>query len=476
MLGLLKKKKNYLDFWRGYLILGFGLGYYLFTRLWMWFEYGMAGFGYDTGIYRHHILGYFNNSGEIPFGFSAFSNWLMLLGDNVDTIMFDWYLLISVFVLLALYFVAKKYFQSSLVALFSVLLFVSSIVQFEFFWWYYYRQFLALFFILLTFLFIHYRSYFVILALLAIGIVHPLSLIPLGLSMIIYLFFIQYYFSKRKGAGFAIKKTRKFLLISGGISFVLLFILNWRELWIYIQDFWLYKGVADNFVEAGFREFTGQFIGWSDWLKYSIFYLPFGLAGLMKYYKKQKLLTIFLLVNIVLILLRMVFYRRFFVFVDFALILFAASFLRDVWERVKGKKHRLLVHVGIILLIIVCLGQTTVHVVDKDPLIYPIELESIKNIFELVTDSDYIVSINSIYSPWLYGYSGKKVIAPGLFEYNQWDREEWNKFWYINDNEMKLEMLREYNISPIYIYIGDTNFNLGSYFTYVNQFLIRVDL
>lgn len=461
MFGLFKKNK--LQSWQEYLILGLSVLFYLFTRLWMWFQYGMAGFGYDTGIYRHHILGYFDSPGEIPFGFSTFSNWLMLLGDNVDTIMFGWYLLISVFVLLALYFVAKRIFQSRVIAIFSILLFISSTIQFEFFWWYYYRQFLAVFLILLTFLFIYYRSYLIIFTLLAIGIVHPLSLIPLGLSLIIYLFFAD-------------KETRKFLFISGGISFVLLSALNWRELWIYTQDFFKYKGVAENFVEAGYHEFTGQFIGWGDWLKYSAFYLPLALVGLIKYFKKQKLFTIFLLVNILLVLFKIVFYRRFFVFVDLVLIIFAAAFLRDVWEKVRGKKHRFVVHIGISLLLIVCLGRTVVHALDKEPLIYPIELESIKSISELVTDSDYIMSINSIYSPWLYGYSGKKVIAPGLFEYNKWNREKWNKFWYIRDNEIRLEMLREYNISSIYIYRGDTNFNLGPYGNYVNRFLLRVDL
>ena len=461
MLGLFKK--NNLQSWQEYLILGLSLIFYLFTRLWMWFEYDMAGFGYDTGIYRHHILGYFSSPGEIPFGFSAFSNWLMLLGNNVDKILFGWYLLISVFIFLTLYLVAKKYFQSTLVALFSVLLFISSVVQFEFFWWYYYRQFLALFLILLTFLFIHYRSYLIIFSLLAIGIIHPLSLIPLGLSLVIYLFFAD-------------KETRKFLFISGSISFILLLILNWQELWVYIQDFFHYRGLAENFVQAGYHEFTGQFIGWNDWLKYSVLYLPFGLVGLVKYCKKQKLLTIFLLVNIILILLKIVFYRRFFVFVDLAFILFASAFLSDVWGKVKGKSHRLSVHIGIVLLIVVCLGRTTVYILDKEPLIYPIELESIKQISELVTDSDYVLSINSKYSPWLYGYSGKKVIAPGLFEYNQWNREGWNKFWYAHDNEVKLEMLKEYNISPMYIYKGDTNFNLGTHSIYINKFLLKVDL
>jgi len=429
----------------------------------MWFEYGMAGFGYDTGIYRHHILGYFNSPGVIPFGFSAFSNWLMLFGDSVYTIMFGWYLLISVFILLALYIVVKKYFQSALVALLAVLLFVSSIVQFEFFWWYYYRQFLTLFFILLAFLFIHYRSYLLILILLAIGIIHPLSLIPLGLSLIVYLFFAD-------------KKTRKFLFISGGTSFILLLVLNWRELLVYAQDFLHYRGLAENFAQAGYHEFTGQFIGWGDWLRYSAFYLPFGLVGLVRYFKKQKLLTIFLLVNILLILFKMVFYRRFFVFVDLALIIFVAVFLRDVWEKVRGKKHRLLIHIGIVLLVVVCLGRATIHVVNKKPLIYPAELESIKSIPDLVTDSDYIVSINSKYSPWLYGYSDKKVIAPGLFEYNQWNKEEWNKFWYTGNNEVRLEMLKEYDMSPMYIYRGGTNFNLGSEGVYINRFLLRVNL
>jgi len=41
---------------------------------------------------------------------------------------------------------------------------------------------------------------------------------------------------------------------------------------------------------------------------------------------------------------------------------------------------------------------------------------------------------------------------------------------------MKIEMLRMYDVSPLYIYTGDSLFNLGPYGNFVRPFLIRVDL
>ncbi len=451
------------DHWSVYVILFFILMFYGFTRLWMWLEYGMAGFGYDTGIYRHIINGYFLNPGDIPFGFSAYSNWLMILGESVDSILFGWYILLSILVIYIVYRVARVYFDRVVVGVFSVLLYTMSIVQYEFFWWYYYRQFLSLFFILIAFLLIHYRSYLVIFVLVAIGIIHPLSLIPLGLSMMIYLFFVD-------------RDTRLFIFLSGFISVCCLLILNWKELMIYMMDFLQYKGVAENFVKAGYQEFTGQFIGWSEWLNYAVWYIPFGIWGVLKYVKKQKLLIIFFLVNILLIVLQIVFYRRFFVFLDVMVIIFAAVCLADIWTYVRGKSYRFVVYSLVILYSIVGLTRITDFILDKDPLIYPVELSGIEQIPTLVTDSEYIISINSMYAPWLRGYADKKVIAPGLFEYNRWNQQQWNDFWFSPNMDMKVDMLREYEISPIYIYTGGTYFHMGSYSTHLMPFLIRVDL
>jgi len=459
----LRNNLNIQDQWSVYMILFCIFVFYICTRMWMWFQYGMAGFGYDTGIYRYIVTGYFLNSGNIPFGFSAYSNWLMILGTDVDVILLHCYIAIACAIFYAIYRMGHVYFGRIYHGIFIVFLFAVSITQYEFFWWYYYRQFLSLLFIIIAFLFIHYRSYFLIPVLVAIGIIHPLSLIPLGLSLIIYMFI-------------ATRDMRRYIFISGLISVIVLCISNWQELMMYAQDFFHYHGVAKNFVVAGYQEFTGQFIGWKDWLQYSVWYIPFAIMGIWKYFKKQPLLFIFSCVSIGLIMVQIVFYRRFFVFLDMVVIMYAGAFLADICLTVMYMKYKYIIYILIIVYSIIGIGYITYTLANKKPLLSRIEISKIQSVSSLVSDSDFVLSIDSMYAPWLRGFSDKKIIAPGLFEYNKWNREEWQIFWFSSDIDMKIEMLRMYDVSPLYIYTGDSLFNLGPYGNFVRPFLIRVDL
>ena len=84
-----------------------------------------------------------------------------------------------------------------------------------------------------------------------------------------------------------------------------------------------------------------------------------------------------------------------------------------------------------------------------------VDEEELKIISELqhVEDDAYVMSVSSYYSPWLLGYSGKKVIAPGLFDYDKWNYSQWKIFWRLGDGERAVKMLSIYEKS-IYIYIG----------------------
>ncbi len=46
-----------------------------------------------------------------------------------------------------------------------------------------------------------------------------------------------------------------------------------------------------------------------------------------------------------------------------------------------------------------------------------------------------------------------KTIAPGLFEYNRWNLQQWQKFWN-SDSERAKEMLKDYE-RPLYIHVGN---------------------
>lgn len=93
----------------------------------------------------------------------------------------------------------------------------------------------------------------------------------------------------------------------------------------------------------------------------------------------------------------------------------------------------------------------------KKPLITEQEFNGIKMANSFVA-TDYVLSLSSQYAPWLYGWTDKKIIAPGLFENNQWTYEEWLVFWLGEDKEKIYELLFRYQ-KPVYLYFGDNEQN-----------------
>ena len=447
--------------------------FYAFSRLWMVVKYGDAAFGYDFGIYRNYINGYFDRLGDptvVPFGFSAFSNMLRLLGSSTDQILFGWYFVLSVMILVALYCVVKNYFNAK-TAFIAVILFATSITQFEFHWWYYYRNFLALFFVLLSFLFIYHKSHFLTLALLFIGIVHPPSLIPLGLSLLVYLFVCD-------------KEERKFLLLNGVIAFCLILILNWRELRIYLPFFTEYFGSAQKVAESGHSEFSGLFINTKFYLSSAILYWPVGLVGFVLFFKKYKLFAIFLAVNIILMSVGFVLHQRFFVFLDLMLIIFASAALASFHVETRHclvSTMRCVRYFALIFYVVPLIVYPSWYIIHKKPLITQPEMNAIQTLSQF-SGGEYALTISSNYAPWLLGYANKKIIAPGMFEYDKFSMEEWQKFWFGNDASVRYDLLARYNSSPIYIFLGDRGLSFVSqiskdtHFTKLSKYLWRFDL
>lgn len=450
--------------------LAFFVLFYLASRLWMVVKYGDTAFGYDFGIYRNVIDEYFDRPGDstlAPFGFSAFSNMLRLLGSSTDQILFGWYFVLSAMILAALYCVVKNYFNKR-TAFVAVALFATSIVQFEFHWWYYYRNFLALFFVLLSFLFIYRKSYFLTPVLLVIGIIHPPSLISIGLSLIIYLFICG-------------KEEKKFVFFNGVLSLLLLLLLNWRELRIYLPFFTEFFGSAERVAESGHGEFSGLFINWKFYLRAAVLYWPIGLAGFILFFKKQKLLAIFWAVNLTLAFSGFVLHQRFFVYLDLALIIFAsAACVETLRCHIGASLRRFWPRLALIFCVILSVYSSW-YIIHKKPLITQIEMNAIQTLSQL-SDGEYAMAISSNYAPWLAGYANKKIIAPGMFEYDKFTREEWQKFWFSNDASLRDDLLARYNSSPIYVFLGDRGLSFVSqidqdlHFTKLNKYLWRFDL
>lgn len=439
---------------------------YLLFHLYPIWRFGYIGFGYDTGIYRHYITGYFERLGDAaitPFGFANFSNPLMLLGDSVDTIMFVWYFFIAIGVFWAFYLVAREFFNKQ-VAMIAIFLFSVSATQFAFYWWYYYRNYLALFLLLITLLLVKKNSWLAIFTLIGIGIIHPLTLAPLGLAMLIYTMIDR--------------DNRRFVLLSGIIAAMILFLINWPEFSLYLKQLKGNFGLAKNFSAAGRPEFSGSFITPIIFLSAILAYLPYGILGLWQNFRRQILLVSFFGANLFLVIIGFAFYRRFLVFLDLMLILFAAGYfsgvVQSVWTQkaanpsagAQGKQV-------VVIFVVVLLAIQVWLVAIRQPLISDSEFTAIRGVDSLA--GEYVLAIDSTYAPWLYGFTNKKIIAPGMLDYDLWDRGDWERFWFTDDNQERVNLLEEYGGQPIYIFVGERYRDLrdevlqDSHFTKVNE-------
>ena len=123
-------------------------------------------------------------------------------------------------------------------------------------------------------------------------------------------------------------------------------------------------------------------------------------------------------------------------------------------------------NLGIILTILLIISGIFISINEAKnakPLVNQEELSIISNL----EPNSYTLVTSSYYAPWVLGYSKTKTITPGLFDYNKWDYETWQKFWN-SDSEEAIKMLQDYK-RPLYIFVGK-NQNLDTTKFYNNCF------
>lgn len=98
------------------------------------------------------------------------------------------------------------------------------------------------------------------------------------------------------------------------------------------------------------------------------------------------------------------------------------------------------------------------------------------------SNGEYALTVSSNYAPWLLGYANKKIIAPGMFEYDKFSMDEWQKFWFSKDASVRYDLLARYNSSPVYIFLGDVGLSFTSqidkdrHFTKLNKYILEFRL
>jgi hypothetical protein len=412
--------------------------------------------GYDAGIYKYGIEHGLENSDKWILSGGMEPGFLYLMEAfklffSVDFILT--YLLIGFCVLLgiAVYFVSKEFFDKT-TALIALLIYSVSIIQFRVFTFMYYKNIIALSLALFSIYFLKkYEKYskkkllwlFIIFAGL-LGSIHRPTFYIFGLSYFFYAFISPY---KNKKYEFGILRNNIIygiiVLIFAGIFYLGKF----RNAILVII-----RPVLESFVETG--NSPGTFLSFFGYQYSTLFYLPFAIIGFFALAKRKQFNMLFLwtLITALIVYFQFFFFNRFIIHLDIGLIILASL----GFSTLLNNKKRF----GIIILIVMLLSAGFVSLNEArntKPLITESQLELIKE-FQNTEQSAYVMSISSEYSPWVLGYSERKTIAPGLFDYNKWNLEQWNIFWATPSKDETIELMYVYD-NPIYLFVGDKEFN-----------------
>lgn len=387
--------------------------------------------GYDTGIYKYLIEHPFSNEtwvkANYEIGFSLISSFLKIIGFSTNAIL-TWILIFFELLLgIIIYITAKKYFNKE-IGFLTLVIYSISITQFKTFTYMYYKNIIALILMLLAFYFLKDKKYIpMILFAALLGGTHRPSYFIFGLTYILYTILNP--------------KQLKTNLINGIIIVVL-------TIPFYIGRF--NEAIIPNIepiIEANIG--AGTFISFIQYQFLSLAYLPFALFGFLYLIKKRDFNVFFLwfLVTGIIVYFKIIFFNRFIIHLDLVMIILAGLGLYMLI--VDNKKFGVAVSIILIASSIFVIVNDATH---AKPLINQGELDSIKSL-ESVEYNSFVMSTSSNYSPWILGYSSRKTIAPGLFDYNNWTLKEWNLFWDAKDVSSIKELMNRYQ-KPLYVFVG----------------------
>ncbi|MCD6398494.1 MAG: glycosyltransferase family 39 protein [Candidatus Aenigmarchaeota archaeon] len=409
--------------------------------------------GYDPGFYKYTMDLYANGLPGIvenslpgwvkmmfPQGLFVLSSQLWLIGgwsaEIVEKILFP---LICALLVLPVYMIGNRLFDKK-VGIIAAVLYGVSYTQYAMFTFMYFKNVVGLFLLLLGLFLLERKKYApMILVYAGLGIYHRPEFLLFSLVLIPWL----------------IKTKDKKLLEAIAITGLMI-----APFWFPRLDYNLevLKGVigATTSALSGTPGGGGTFFGFEKYEWVSLSYLPFGLIGALYLTIKKKFNSFFFLfvINGAIVLLQLFFYKRLIISLDLVMILMAAIGIRYAiigYEKIPKK-----LSYGLLILLIISSGLITVELArNVKPLIGKENLDVIKSLNEMEENAFVMTDTNN--APWVLAYSGRRTIAPGLFEWDNCSKGEWFEFFVTTDLNKTTEFLNRYE-KPLYIYAYE---NLG---------------
>lgn len=364
--------------------------------------------GYDPGLYLylwHHDL-------SIPWLQTVYPPLIFCLGKFFNFFISpENYLIPLSFIIAALLFFSVYLYTKNKWTLFLLSI---SAVQYRFWWYYYIKNILALSFIFFYLYFDSKKSRLKYFFPLLIPLLHQ----PTAIILFLILVFKKDFWSI--------------------FSFVLSFLFYYLPTYsLTIAPF--LSGVASTFATS-----SGTFYTLPQALPLMLPYLPFAFYG----WRQNKLITFMFSISFLIPLFGLFLSNRFIPFFDIFAIILAGCGLQNLQSKEKFKYFKIIYSCFLIFFILIFVAKNSSALIAND------EFQEIK-LFSSLPSNSYILVADNEYTPWIYGFSDQKTIAPGLGEYDiYWNNKEWNEFWLSGDRQTEIKLLNKLP-QPLYIFLGD---------------------
>jgi len=318
----------------------------------------------------------------------------------------------------------------------AALLYAVSYTQFEVFTYFYFKNVLGLLFLLLAIYALDKEKYVLMtLMFAALGIFHRPEFLLFAFILV---------------PCFLINRRREIIYAVLGTAILIIpfWITRWEINW----------GVLSGAMEAAMTNIQtgeglggGTFFDFETYTRFAIAYLPFAIIGGMYLAVKKHCNSVFffLIISAIIVIARLFFFNRFIIPLDIAVIILAAVGIDYTLLNRKRTWKAVGVVAGILLLATALIP--TIHSVNEsEPLITEEQLQAVEWLKENTGENAYVLATTND-APWVLGWSDRRVIAPGLFEWDLYEKEEWDAFFSTDDPETAKQFLERYD-DPLYIY------------------------
>jgi hypothetical protein len=405
--------------------------------------------GYDPGFYKYTMEVYTNTLPQIPEaglvswikdmypqGLPVLADATYVIGgmEATDNIRYLFPFLGALLVF-PIFMVTRGIFGAR-AGIIAAVLYVISYTQFEVFTYFYLKNVLGLLFLLLAIYALEKKRY-VLMALMftALGIFHRPEFLLFALILVPY---------------FLVHRRREILLAVLGAAVLILpfWLMRWEANWGVFTG--IIETAATN-IQTGEGLGGGTFFDLDTYTWVSLAYLPFSIIGGVYLALKRNWNSVFffLVISAIIVIARLFFFNRFIIPLDIAVIITAAAGIDYTLLRQPGIRS-LAGSSALIILLAAALIPTINSVTDAEPLLTEEQLAAVAWLRENTEDNAYVLATTND-APWVLGWGDRKVIAPGLFEWDIYEKEEWETFFNTDNPEVARQFLDEYD-GPIYIY------------------------